>query len=345
MRTALSFTIAMLAAGCLREPAAPSFDEAAIDAACMDLAVQACALRERCSYMGYNVGRVYGDEMTCEARAGLTCINGLHVKDTSSSPDRTERCAGSYAGDSCSDYFDGNPTSSCAPLSGPGAIGSACTFDAQCSSSFCDVPQYQKCGTCQRAPDLGSPCIINSDCGRGIACAIPNGATMGSCAAYAAQSSPCLTGVVPCQVGLSCVGDVPAMSVMGTCLPAGNTLGAPCDSNRRVLPACNAAAGFYCTAATTGTCQAYVLAGPGEMCGSYVPTGSMQRIYAVCSGDGLCVKPPAASTGNCVAPAADGAPCDNDPTIGPPCLDPARCIAPAGMTAGTCQILDPAACF
>ena len=45
-------------------------------------------------------------------------------------------------------------------------------------------------------------------------------------------------------------------------------------------------------------------------------------------------------------PAADGAACDNDPTIGPSCLTGAKCVVPTGSggTAGTCTTPNASSC-
>jgi hypothetical protein len=67
-----------------------------------------------------------------------------------------------------------------------------------------------------------------------------------------------------------------------------------------------------------------------------------------CKAGGLCVKAaPNDKTGVCKTAAADGAACDNDPAIGPPCLPPAKCVVPSGSsgTAGTCTVPNAATCM
>jgi hypothetical protein len=52
------------------------------------------------------------------------------------------------------------------------------------------------------------------------------------------------------------------------------------------------------------------------------------------------------TTGTCAAPAVDGAACDNDPSMGPPCLAPAKCVpATSTATAGICTVPDAATCM
>ena len=67
---------------------------------------------------------------------------------------------------------------------------------------------------------------------------------------------------------------------------------------------------------------------------------------ADCTAGGACIKGSAsATTGTCMAPAADGAACNNDNTIGPPCLAPAKCVpTTTGGTAGTCTVPNATTC-
>jgi hypothetical protein len=197
---------------------------------------------------------------------------------------------------------------------------------------------------------VGASCQVTADCGRDLACAIPSGATTGTCAAFVALNGACLTGVNPCAPGLSCVGDNPTASpaVNGTCLVAGSTVGAACDRSRATAAACDGNLGLTCIptakGSQVGTCQAMSLVAAGATCGSIGAnpiTG-----YAVCENGGLCVKAaPTDATGTCVAPVGDGEACNSDPTIGPPCLDPAKCVPTAdGGTAGTCTLSNAANC-
>jgi len=345
-RTA-SLALALVCA-CLREPPPPSFDDAAIAAACADQARAVCSVRTACSYMDmdYNVLHLFSDDATCESRLALTCINNLHVVDTSQTAARAETCAQSYSSDTCPDFFDNNLPSRCVAPSGPGAEGSPCTGNAQCESTFCEVHEFQSCGTCEPLPSLGSPCQINTDCDHDIDCVIPAGATQGTCTAYAGDSMPCLTGVAPCESTEVCVGDNIATAAMGTCHPGVRTAGAACDTTRMTAANCDPTYGLACIVATgtVGTCQPIQLAAAGSACGT-LGSGSAKALYN-CGAGGLCVRtPPTAATGACVAPAADGAPCSTDSNVGPPCLMPAICAASAGSSSGICTVPDPAACF
>src|SRR5262249_38980130 len=98
------------------------------------------------------------------------------------------------------------------------------------------------------------------------------------------------------------------------------------------MPGCNTQFGLSCI---NNACQPSVLALPGEPCGVlFVPTRT-----AVCVLGGACIKVNADDrSGTCVAPAPDGAACNDDETIGPPCLLPAKCVT------GICTVPDPRRC-
>jgi len=126
-------------------------------------------------------------------------------------------------------------------------------------------------------------------------------------------------------------------------------VGAACDRSRKTMPTCDVDLGLACIPAmkgsAVGTCQAIQLAAPGAPCGDL---GAMPIPgVAACQAGGLCKTATALdTTGICVAPAVDGAPCDADPTKGPPCLSPSKCVptAPPG-TAGTCTSPDAHKCM
>lgn len=328
-------------AACLSQPPRPRFDDAAIASACGDFAAAMCARRQACSYMDYDVRAVFGDDATCLARQGLTCINNLHVTDTGTTASQIEGCAQSIPSVSCSDFYDGILPSRCiAP--GPEATGAPCSTAGQCASDFCDVPPHATCGTCQPQPLAGATCQTRADCGRDLVCGTPSGATSGTCVARVGDGAACLSGVQPCVAGDTCVGDNPATSTMGTCRPSGAIVGVACDSSRKTMPGCDGNLGLACTG-TAGTCQPILLVAAGAACG-VMGTNNAKLTYG-CAADGECVKPAGMSIGTCVAAAHEGEACSIDATIGPPCLAPALCVVGTGSSAGTCAIPDPAACF
>jgi hypothetical protein len=143
------------------------------------------------------------------------------------------------------------------------------------------------------------------------------------------------------------VGDVVSTMTMGMCQTAGSTVGAPCDTAHKADPICYGDLGLVCIPSngTIGTCQKIELLGAGATCGTI---GTPETAFAQCSAGGLCMKASSTDkTGTCVEPAADGAACNSDAAIGPPCLAPAKCVVPAGGTgtAGTCTFPNPTQCM
>jgi hypothetical protein len=338
-------------AACLTQPPPPSFDDSAIAAACAGEATAACGLRHTCDVLepdgvAYDVEVTFGDLQTCIARTAQTCIDNLHVADTSTTIDHVNACAQTMPAESCSDFYDNNPTARCEQQAGPGEIGSACSSIAQCSTAFCAVAPHDICGTCQPLPLAGATCASSNDCGHGLVCATPPAMpfsmgvcppapTTGTCAAVVPDGMPCLTGTNPCAEGEMCFRDDPATSTMGTCMPVA-VLGAACDNARQTAPSCDPH-GLSCNAST---CQPTLLAQPGETC------GSVNGHNVACEGGGSCAKPTRCTpTGTCVAPAADDAACSIDPTTGPTCLSPATCLVGSDGVTGTCELSSPAKCF
>jgi hypothetical protein len=295
----------------------------------------------------------YGSETVCEMRSEANCVVALGAKSTGQTPTTVETCVQAYPSYQCSDFLDNNPPTACKPPAGMVANGSACAFNAQCMSTFCATGPFETCGKCQPLPAAGAPCLAAGDCGRDLACVKPAGATdltMGTCAAFVPPAGACLTGTAPCQAYFSCVGDDVTTMTMGKCTASVTMMGAACDATRKTMPACNASMGLVCIPSMkgsmgVGTCQPVMLVAANATCGDI---GAMPITgFADCQAGALCKRAAVTDpTGTCVAPAADGMPCDADPTKGPPCLAPAKCVPTAmGMTAGTCTLPDPTKCM
>lgn len=319
--------------------------------ACAHVAQAQCQKRETCSLGSFSNDYLYGNETDCETRVTPSCVSALSAQGTAQSPTNLDNCVKLYPNYSCTDFRDNDPSGACVPPAGTHSNGAACGANAQCTSTFCHVAQYQTCGICADPPPAGTACDYNGDCGRDMDCAIPTGATSGTCANYVALNGTCLTGANPCQSGLACVGDDETTTppTTGTCQTQANTVGAPCDRSRKTMANCDFQYGLTCvpTAAgsSVGTCQPMTLVGPGATCGvlgSAPITGE-----AECNAGGLCVKVNTTdATGTCLATAADGAACNTDATVGPPCLSPAKCVPTAvGSTAGTCVMPDATKCL
>lgn len=314
--------------------------------ACTEEQDALCALRMTCS--SYVIAHQYTDLAACQSRGVAACEAALAAGGTAQTPTGVEACAQAYPTESCADYFDGNPVAACVPPAGARANGMTCGASGQCASTFCAIGRDAICGACAALPAAGATCQVAADCGRDLACVTPGSATTGTCVAYAALGAACLASSQPCGSGLSCVGENAGTGVMGTCQSSATTVGASCDGSRKTMASCDAELGLACIptakGSAVGTCQNIMLAAAGAPCGEI---GAMPITgFAACAAGGQCVRPATSTTGTCMAPAADGAACDNDPTIGPGCLTGAKCVVPAGSsgTAGTCMTPNAASC-
>jgi len=316
--------------------------------ACADIAHAQCEKRESCSIGSFYNNYNYGSEAECETRVAPPCVSGLSAQGTGQSASNLETCVAEYASYSCTDFRDNNPSGACVPPAGTRPVGSACGANGQCASTFCHLAQRETCGVCAALPQVGTICVYEGDCGRNLDCAIPSGSASGTCASLVANGGACLTGSMPCQAGLACVGETVATNTTGTCQPQASTVGAACDRARKTAANCDFERGLTCvpTAAASGvgTCQTMTLVAVGQTCG--VLGTSPITGEAVCNAGGLCVKANAAdATGTCVAAAKDGAACNSDATVGPLCLPPAKCVATSAVaTSGTCVVPDATQC-
>jgi len=315
--------------------------------ACTEEQDALCALRMSCS--AYSLAHAYTDLAACQTRGVAACQSALAASGTGQTPTGVEACAAAYPTESCTDFFNGNPVTACVAPAGSKANGMACGASGQCASTFCSIPHTAICGTCAALPAAGATCEDAADCGRDLACVIPANATTGTCVAYAASGAACLADSQPCGAGLSCVGENVASGTMGTCQAAAATVGAACDGSSKTMASCDNDLGLVCIPAAkgsaVGTCQNITLAATGAACGD---VGAMPITgFAACAAGGQCMKVGTATTGTCVAPAADGAACDNDPTMGPPCMTGAKCVVPASSsgTAGTCMTPNASSCM
>ena len=313
--------------------------------ACTQYATARCQKLDSCT-AGLASRERFGDVATCIARGVLGCTAALAAPDTSATPDFFTACAAALTSSSCADFVDEtNIPQACLNLAGPRAGGAACSFSAQCQSSWCLVPRGAACGVCAVRPAAGAACTTDSDCGaRGLFCS-----KAGTCAAHAILGAPC-GDARPCGAALSCVGMTKAAP--GACAAAIVTVGAACDPKRATAAGCDGSLGLYC--GFDGKCASEALVAAPGACGRLVASdggaddagtsdaGVREFSVARCTGGASCA-PASASQGTCVAPAADGAACDRE--NGPPCLAPARCVTTSdASTAGTCQLPGANAC-
>jgi hypothetical protein len=301
------------------------------------LAQAECTKNDSCSLNGFYNDRLYGSEAACERRLQVPCVSELMATGTHETVTTVSTCASSIAGVACGVYFDlSNPQCS-APV-GTRAIGNACGSHAQCATGFCSIQPNGICGTCADTPAPGSACAPGSFCGDDATCAVPAGQAMGTCANYVASGGKCLTGTLPCGIGLACVGENVATSTKGVCTAKGATVGAACDTTAKTMPDCAFVLGLTCIptapSTTLGKCAPIALAAPGATCGI---VGNPVTSVVDCQAGGLCVN------GKCVGTTTIGSSCDT--VKGPPCLAPVLCVpTTAGGTAGTCTEPDATTC-
>ena len=281
--------------------------------ACNQVATARCDRLAACSMA--DLRKRWPDEATCIARETLACTEGQAAPNTAATPVTVSACADALAASTCESMFAAQPPAACAPQDGPGAVGAACSFASQCSTGYCSVGPTTLCGTCETPPVAGADCTT-AGCGPTLVCVR---ATM-QCQAPVAAGGACGKGL-PCEETLACVGATD--TVMGTCTAQLTTVGATCDPTRKTGPDCASSAGVVCDAMTK-QCVTQPLAAAGQPC------GPINGVNTACLAGATCVIPPGTTSATCIAPAADGAACDE--TTGPGCETPARCVG------GTCQL-------
>lgn len=290
------------------------------DQACTALAQDSCNKLQTCS--AADLQRRWPDLATCVARQKLACTDALKAPKTANNPSHENVCGGETAMETCASFLSGvSPPAGCAVPAGPGALGSPCSFAAQCQSAFCAIPPTALCGTCAAQPTAGTSCA-NQGCGQTLQCV---GATP-TCQAPVGDGGQCSKDL-PCGQGESCVGAT--MTAMGTCMAQGEMVGATCDARQMTGPNCDAAAGLTCDT-STNTCAMQPLVAAGQGC------GVMNNVFVGCLAGATCVRPTGSATGTCVAPANDGDACDA--VNGPDCITPAKCVS------GTCQLPGSQSC-
>jgi len=297
--------------------------------ACSDYANTYCAKESSCTN-DRAIFRSWGDMATCVTREVLACSSTLAAPHTSQSPALREECSQALASTSCSDFLEGISPSPCAP-SGPGAVGSPCTFNAQCSTAYCAGIRDATCGTCAEPPPAGASCAT-SNCGQAESC-VWNAELVNVCESYVASGGSCgVSGEIPCAPDLACVGS--SATTAGTCM-APVAVGAACDILNGE-PKCDGTKGYTCVGpAGQRVCTTVSYVANGAACGA-LATGTGDCTAGTCYTTAGPFTSTANPTGTCKGFAADGAACDT--LVGPGCLSGARCVVSGAGTAGVCTV-------
>jgi hypothetical protein len=294
-------------------------------AACASLSKARCQKHDSCSNADW-VKANFTDESSCETRESLSCMAALAAPGTKLTPAHDQACASAIDAQACADLLGPSPPDACVPPAGARANGQPCSFNGQCQSTFCAVPQGAACGSCADEPKAGDSCVIDGNCGRGLVCSSDQ-----VCIVPAAVGQDCHRDR-DCVVASTCI--AATKTAPGKCVAAGQSAGVACDAQKG--PGCDRDLGLYC-APTTHVCTAVSFAQAGSPCGDVAGSG------VACLAGAVCQIPAGSKTGTCAAAAADGAAC----TVGgePHCLAPARCVAGAdGGSVGTCEVPSATAC-
>ncbi len=274
--------------------------------ACGDNAAAYCAQLSKCSF--FLLESQYGDQPTCTTQlGGAYCNNIVTAKGSGWTGDGLEACVTARTALSCSDFLYGKPAPSKCTPTGALVNGSSCLFDSQCGSGYCHTLGGAECGTCLPPGQSTALCATNHDCESDLVCLIPSQATTGTCTAPVPLTAVC-NATTPCATGVVCLA--------GKCAQPG-AVGAACSADAGGID-CDYNLGAYCDGMN---CSAITVAMISSLCGGSSPP-------AVCFANGAC------QAGFCVAPAADGQPCDGG----------LACTIPSTCSAGVCSTPSAAQC-
>jgi hypothetical protein len=289
---------------------------AAALAACATESAAYCARAGAC--FPTFLAETFGDVTTCEARLTLSCVPTVLSVGSQTTAADVQACAAALPTADCDAVFvDNAPPAACETIAGTLSAGSKCAFGEQCKGALCNVGP-SGCGSCVGRNEAGVDCSSTDECTYGTVCA------SGTCVAPMGEAgSPCVLST-PCTAPNRCAGGTltctPPLEAGAFCNP---NLDNACDSTQSVqcIPAPDPPLGGVCappTLVASGAC------------------GEVGSVFVACTGGGVCANVDGNGQGTCMAPAADGAPCDGND--GPLCLPPAICVS------GTCVVDDENSC-
>jgi hypothetical protein len=281
-------------------------DALAPDVACNDFVNALCSQLQNCGAPLVKI--TYGDEATCELRLKPSCLSTLKDPGTTLTTDRLDSCAKQLMAQTCTAIFNHVVPDACKPTAGSLADGTACGDDNQCKSAYCKKAASSTCGVCGAK---SSSCVVDGDCDSASVCA-----ANGTCVQRGAMGAACSANM-PCAYGLSCDNLACATAPGAGQACKADLMGGNCDKTQ----------GLFCTAGMV--CQAAGYANAGQPCGFTGGNIVLCTAGSKCSATGL-------QAGTCIAPAADGAACND--TNGP------TCEAPASCQNSVCTVADTSTC-
>jgi hypothetical protein len=281
------------------------------DEACSTAGSALCGKIDSCSH--FLLQENFGDVATCARRFALSCKAQLEAPDMPVGPDFVQACYAAMGASTCADYFAGVLPPACRPQPvGTRAVGAACISNWQCANDSCRKTAASDCGTCAALAKAGESCAA-ADCEPGLFCNSNH-----YCHPYGATGTPC-NGEHPCRYPLTCKANACA---------AADPLGGACTTSPQT---CDLWHGQICNPVSK-TCQNVVQVQPGGTCG-LLTDGTANA----CTAGASCKRASTTATsGMCLAPAADGQACDA--TNGPFCSFPATCAS------GACALPDATTC-
>jgi hypothetical protein len=303
----VSLVSAPLVVACGEDEAVPAVSP---EVACDEAASALCDKFQECA--PFLTSSLFVDSASCAARFKINCASSFSATGTSATPERTQQCARDARAATCEDLLGRNSPESCRTVAGTLEDGAVCGHDAQCKNKLCRVAKDSTCGACSSLGAAGAACERAEDCDNGLTC------VDSKCIAYGKTGHAC-SATQPCLPTLACNNGVCAAPLAA---------GGACTFKLGENP-CDAAKGLYCHP-KSNVCAAIETAAAGGTCEL-----SLEKITA-CTAGSQCKIAKGSTTGPCVAPAADGASCNDE--NGPKCIAPARC------TGGVCTIADPAKC-
>jgi hypothetical protein len=201
---------------------------------CGSLAKVACAKLDECAPFFNNA--YYGSAATCESVLGEIC-EGLSASNT---PPSFARCQASL---SCTSVVEARGVPAfCWNPAGAVPEGGSCLRDTDCEEGLCLRGKSEDHGTCGAPKREGQDCALPARCELGLRCDVTSGSCTrgaglgskcdspfgceaglicgaeGKCEATVVGTA-CVTGILPCTPGQSCVFDACAASPIseGSC--------------------------------------------------------------------------------------------------------------------------------
>lgn len=265
-----------------------------LDASCAALASARCADFVLCASFADRAH--FRDEPECVANVTRSCVEHGNMPGINGAIERADECARSLRALDCHDRRD--PDAQLRACSVPGnpplgtlADGAPCVDGAQCAGGACVREDGKRCGSCARAPALGTACATNADCGLAeLYC------TSNRCAARRDIDGACDSDG-DCRNNLACIRGLCAVGTMGegeVCIAGSN--------------ACDPRQALRCIGEEWTRCVRYEVIATAESC-----VGAAMGLPVMCGGAGAYCR---ATDWRCVSPTAFGGACATDAECG-----------------------------